>query len=250
MGADAVIFDYDGVLYKSGARQYDWFRYWWKHPVNKKKGAFPYSNVGDFMRMHNDQIQREGGVWNVYKVLGLECDMEDKSHVVWREYGNYLVNYGSGGDFDLKKIFSKIKKNSAKLGVVTNNLWDIAGSFLLREGVLDYVDLHISSEVLDCIYGRARAVRKPSNVPLSLISNKFGINPEKSFYVGDTLVDLLATRAVLWDCGRRVSDMNFIGVDYGYEERGRLEEGVDFEGKRVYPDYIVSDLEDILDIVF
>ena len=197
-----------------------------------------------------NQIQREGGVWNVYKVLGLECDMEDKSHIVWREYRNYLVNCGSGGDFDLKKIFSKIKKNGAKLGVVTNNLWDITGSFLLREGVLDYVDSHISSDALDKIYGRAMAIRKPSNVPLSLISNRLGIDPKKSFYVGDTLIDLLATRAILWDKGRGVSDMNFIGADYGYEERSRLEGGADFRGKKVYPDYIISDLEDILDIVF
>jgi phosphoglycolate phosphatase-like HAD superfamily hydrolase len=262
----AVIWDYDGTLAPTNERQFNWFEYWWNHSENagRVKGKeFPYADLGTFMEMYNSQCHREGGVQNVYNLLGLSCDMGDKEHPVWAAYKNFLSEHPSKLYPGIKKTLKEIwevgslnkyaKRNKRlRLGINTTNVWASIYKDLVNNGVAQFFDSFISEEVLREYIGIGNpdSIKKPSKISLALALGLIDSEGEHTMHIGDTLNDLAASQKIIRLNPLHPETLITVGVSWGYEGRKNLEKGVEVlrEGT-VHFNHIVDKPSEIVELV-
>lgn len=263
----AVIFDYDGTLAPTSERQFNWFRYWWNHPENKKNignTKFPFEDLNEFMKMYNSECNKNNdGVWNVYRFLNLSCDMNDKEHPVWPAYKNYLAENPADLYRGMKEVLKDIweiggltrdaKRNRRlRLGINTTNVWSAVYKDLDKNGVLNYFDSFIAEEVLRDYHGAGNpdSIKKPSKISLALALGLIDSDGEHTLHIGDTLNDLSSSQKIIRLNPLHPETLITVGVSWGYEKKEELEKGVEIPGEgKVYFNHIVDKPSEIVGLV-
>lgn len=270
----AVIFDHDGTLVPTMERQHNWFKNWWRHPVNEDSvqgREFPYSDFKSFMEMYNEKINHPKDVQNVYDFLNLKCDMNDFNHPVWPAYKAFSSENPSVLYPDMKWAVEEIFKMGSldrgfsrnkriRLALNTSNSWSIVSGDLEKNNILQYFDSYVSKEILSEYhgFGGANGIKKPSSISLAYALGILDASGDSVIHVGDSLVDLAAGKKIQRLGLGFEENLKTIGVTWGYAGEGRgkdvarsvLESGVEIPGKgRHYFDYIVDTPKELVNII-
>lgn len=115
---------------------------------------------------------------------------------------------------------SYIKDQGYLLGCVTNKAEQFTLPILKDLGIIDNFKIVISGDTLE--------KKKPDPLPLIYAANFFGVRPEESIMLGDSISDVIASRAA----GYKV-----ICMSYGYNH-----------GNNIYdsrPDLVIDSMEDL-----
>ena len=116
-----------------------------------------------------------------------------------------------------------LESNDIKLGCVTNKLSQFTNTILETLDIQDKFGIVISGDTL--------AKKKPDPLPLLHAAKYFGVKPERSLMVGDSVNDVSAARA---------AGFQILCVSYGYNL------GQDI--RLANPDYMVDSLADLVNI--
>ncbi|HAY41129.1 MAG TPA: phosphoglycolate phosphatase [Gammaproteobacteria bacterium] len=115
---------------------------------------------------------------------------------------------------------SYIKDQGYLLGCVTNKAEQFTLPILKDLGIIDNFKIVISGDTLE--------KKKPDPLPLIYAANFFGVRPEESIMLGDSISDVTASRA---------AGYNVICMSYGYNH-----------GNNIYdsrPDLVIDSMEDL-----
>jgi len=115
---------------------------------------------------------------------------------------------------------SYIKDQGYLLGCVTNKAEQFTLPILKDLGIIDNFKIVISGDTLE--------KKKPDPLPLIYAANFFGVRPEESIMLGDSISDVIASRA---------AGYNVICMSYGYNH-----------GNNIYdsrPDLVIDSMEDL-----
>lgn len=115
---------------------------------------------------------------------------------------------------------SYIKDQGYLLGCVTNKAEQFTLPILKDLGIIDNFKIVISGDTLE--------EKKPDPLPLIYAANFFGVRPEESIMLGDSISDVTASRA---------AGYNVICMSYGYNH-----------GNNIYdsrPDLVIDSMEDL-----
>lgn len=127
---------------------------------------------------------------------------------------------------EVETALEKLKKEKITIGVVSNIPGKSLREYLQKFGVIQYFDSILGQG--DC------NEHKPSPKLISLTLGKFGTKPEEAIYVGDMEDDIIM--------GKKA---NVITVAISREDSFHPV----WKLKRQDPDYFISDLNELLDIV-
>ena len=201
MDVDAVLFDLDGTLLDSIGIYYDIvdivFEKLELPPVPKERFV-EAAKDGDFE-------------WDCV----LPADMKDRKEELVKAATDLI--YEIYPDMFAKKlkivpgaeaILKDIYKGGMKIGIVTSTPEEGMSHkrhILRKTGIDKFVEVVITAD--DVQY------KKPAGEPLVICSQKLGIAPEKSVYVGDSRIDIKAGKA---------AGMKTIGVLTGFDDRNAL----------------------------
>jgi len=201
MDVDAVLFDLDGTLLDSIGIYYDIvdivFEKLELPPVPKERFV-EAAKDGDFE-------------WDCV----LPADMKDRKEELVKAATDLI--YEIYPDMFAKKlkivpgaeaILKDIYKGGMKIGIVTSTPQEGMSHkrhILRKTGIDKFVEVVITAD--DVQY------KKPAGEPLVICSQKLGIAPEKSVYVGDSRIDIKAGKA---------AGMKTIGVLTGFDDRNAL----------------------------
>jgi len=255
----AVLFDYDGVIGKTFERQHNWFKYWAKE--NNK--PFDFETVSDFQEFYNKEINKQGGVQNVYDSLGLPCDMKDPEHDVWPAYKRFKKQNPSplysGMPETIKNIheMGNLSENPERntrlrMGINTTNSWESIYKELKSNNLAQYFDCFITEEVLRKYHGAGDgdSLKKPAKVSLALALGLLGSKGQYTIHIGDTLNDLSSSQKVVRLNPQNPETLITVGASWGYEGRDKLEKGLKTADKEtIHFDYIIDKPKELENIV-
>ena len=138
------------------------------------------------------------------------------------------------------------------MAINTTNSWKSVHPNLEKYGVNDYFDSHVCSEALKEYDGggNAKAINKPSKVSVALSLLLLDAPGDTTIFVGDTKADLGACIDVRRNgLTHRKENLITIGVDWGFEGKESLREGVSTPGGQEYFKHLVVSPSDIISIV-
>ncbi len=253
----AIIFDFDGVISPTSARQEKWFKFY----AERHGKEWPFSTFDTFLTFYNDACALPGGVQNVYDKLELPCDMKDRAHPVWPAYEEFNQKNPSGLYEGIKETIEEIwtlghlgkdplQNRRLRLAINTSNSWKSIYNDLLKGGILPYFDAHITEEILRVYHGLdGDCMKKPASISLALMLGLLGSNGEYALHVGDTRNDLHASQKIIRLNPQHPEKVITVGACYGYEGRATLERGVQLSSGTVYFDHLIDQPKELVDIV-
>jgi HAD superfamily hydrolase (TIGR01549 family) len=127
---------------------------------------------------------------------------------------------------EVREVLEKLRSKGIPLGVASNIPSQFLREHLENFGISNYFAVITGQEDCD--------EQKPSPKPILLTLEKLGVRPQEALYVGDMEEDILAGR-------RAGTSIAAISRKGSYHPRWRLE--------RQNPDYLISDLRELLAIV-
>ncbi len=152
----------------------------------------------------------------------------DLAHEVDKRFREVYPQYRSfvGIFSEVKDVLQELKKKRFFLGVASNIPSTFLREHLTNFDIYSYFDVITGQEDCD--------EQKPSPKPIICTVEKLGVNPQEAMFIGDMEEDIIA--------GKRANAVTAAIVrDEGYHPRWRLE--------RQNPDFIISDLRELLTIV-
>src|SRR3989338_6720071 len=255
---EAVIFDVDGTVVDTFARQESWFKTW----AAQNAVAWPFSSSAEFRAFYNNHINRTGGVQNVYDELHLSCNLKDKTYPVWPAYEAFNQQTPSFLYSGMKETITQIwemgqlnqqttRNRRLGLGINTTNSWRSIYGDLERAGVLPYFDCFVTEEILREYQGAGNgdALKKPSKVSLALALGLMDCNGAQTLHIGDTLNDLRASQKIIRLRPQKPETVITVGACYGYEGWEVLERGVETASGRCTFDYLIDQPQELIAIV-
>lgn len=131
----------------------------------------------------------------------------------WKECKYLLEANTKSSDHEVKKLFKILKQNNIRIAVNTADYRESALSDLDSLGLLKYVDIMVCGD--DPI-----SQPKPSAHNALLICREFGVNPEHTVVVGDSLADM--------EMAENAKVLKKIGVLSGVGDKETLEKHADY----------------------
>lgn len=254
----AIIFDHDGTMFPTSLRQENWFRYY--SQLHDK--AWPFRDFAEFLSRYNIECAKSGGVQNFYDLLGLPCNLKDKSHHVWSEYHRFnQTNPAKPYEgmvetikqiWELGAIPTDLSRNKRlKLGINTTNSWESIKNDIALSGLRPYFDVIITDELLQQFNGSedVELLKKPSKTSLIMMLETLGSETEYTLHVGDTRNDLISSQKVLRLNMSHPKNIRTVGACYGYEGRTILEQGVETAKGTIHFDYLIDKPSELIQIV-
>jgi len=211
---ESVIFDMSGVILD------DIYAVW-----KADSDAFEARGMGKIENIEKFRETFRLPIYEYYKVMGVSENMMPKLQEEFRraypKYGHRIRIFP-----EVKSVLRKLEKEKISLAIVSN----IPSLFLLehirRFGIGKFFNSVTGQE--DC------EEQKPSPKPILVTLEKINSKPEHSAYVGDMKEDIMA--------GKRAGVCTFaINRANSYHPSWRL--------KRHNPDFLISDLNELLIIV-
>lgn len=211
---ETVIFDVSGVLID------DLYTVW-----KTDSDAFVSCGFGKIENIEKFKESFKLPVYEYYKDRGVPENAIPKLKKEWRrvypKYSGFIKIFP-----EVKSILKKLKEEKLNLAVASNIPSLFLREHLQRFRIDGYFDVITGQD--DC------EEQKPSPRPLLVTLEKLGSKPEQSAYVGDMEEDIIA--------GKRAHVYTFaITRNGGYHPIWRL--------KRQSPDFLISDLDELLTIV-
>jgi pyrophosphatase PpaX len=205
----AVLFDVDGTLLDTKEFVYQAYEHVLK--------SYDFNNVSrnEITLVMGEPLEK------CYEVL---TGLNDVGQLVNEHREFQLNNLGLSKPFkNATPVLKKIKENGIKIAAITTRSKITSVKTLKNAGLLEYIDTVISGE--DVIN------KKPNPEGLIKSLEIFNVSRDEAVMVGDTKVDVLAGKN---------AKVKTIGIMNGFHGE-RLRES--------NPDFIVSDIEDILQII-
>ncbi|HYD03161.1 MAG TPA: HAD hydrolase-like protein [Alphaproteobacteria bacterium] len=242
------LFDYDGVIGDTKARQFEWYKEWARQ--NKVDLKFPDGSKVDpndlegFLAQYNSTYALNGT--KTYNLFGLPCDFDAENSKVWAAYElfneNNPVKIFPGMKEALIKIWkdgrldSDDKKNrSLRLAINTTSSWKSIYPALKRFGISHIFDSYCTSEILKKQAGEGgkyEGNNKPSKVSIALMLNILGSRGNTTIHVGDTIADLRASQDVLEHLMIKDETLITVGVAWGYDGGEVLHKGYNLKDNK------------------
>ena len=220
LNVDAVLFDLDGTLLDSIGIYYDIVDI-----------VFEKLNLPPVPKERFVEAAKDGEFeWDYV----LPADMQDRKEELIKAATDLI--YDIYPDMFAKKlkivpgadsILEDINKNRMKIGIVTSTPEEGMShkrQILKETGMDGLIEVLITADDVQH--------KKPAGEPLELCSQKLGIAPEKSVYVGDSRIDIKAGKA---------AGMKTIGVLTGFDNREAL--------GREEPDAIIESVADLPTVI-
>ena len=221
--ADAVIFDFDGVILDSFSDQFKWF----SHICSVLDKDFPYSSLDQFRQDYREPVYPD-----MYTFLGFYWVTEKDT--IWREYNYHKANADikifDGIDSVVKRLYDK----GHTLAIASSNTHEAIYKHLDEHGMAGYFNAIVGKDDLPVEGGEPLLKPHPACILLAL--DKLSCKPGDAFYIGDQPSDIIAARNVADSLGEAVPVM---AVTYGFAAEKDLIE--------LKPDYVVRSPEEILD---
>ena len=206
------LFDMDGTLVDTFDIIYESFNK--ALAVNNKK---TFTKQGFKQTLFGKPVDRE-----TYRMLDITDEKEVKK-IMGDFQGFWFENLPKVKIFkDVRLTLEELKERGSKLGVVSTSPRDVIKKTLEHAGVYDLFDVFVGEEDVEN--------KKPHREPVCTALNALSISPEQTFFVGDTVYDLMAGKTA--GC-RTVLLLN------GYNE-----EVMDI----MKPDYMVQDIRELLEL--
>lgn len=205
----AVLFDIDGTLLNTG----DYIISAYRQVIDKYK-IRPYSDKELYGYIGMPLV-------DIYKEMKPDGDIDAmvKTHNAFQEEHIDLIKPYK----HITEVLQKLKENQIRIAAVTNRSNVNAKKSLQLYQLDQFIDSIYSPEDVN--------FPKPHPESLEKALAEFAVQPEQAMMVGDTEYDI--------EAGKRANVIT-VGVTYGY--RGE-------EIRRENPDYVVSDLREILIII-
>ena len=124
----------------------------------------------------------------------------------------------------VKQALDFLKTTGVKIGCVTNKASQFTLPILRDLGIADYFELVICGDMVER--------KKPDPMPLLQAANQFGVKPEESLMLGDSMSDVKAARA---------AGFGIICMSYGYNHGEDIR---DYD-----PDAVVDSMAEIESLV-
>jgi len=124
----------------------------------------------------------------------------------------------------VKEGVEYLKSAGYKLGCVTNKAAQFTIPLLKDLGVFDYFEIVVSGDTLP--------KKKPDPMPLLHVAEHFGVSPEKSLMVGDSVSDVKAARA---------AGFQIVCMSYGYNH------GMDIRDAN--PDAVIDSMTELQNLL-
>lgn len=210
---NTLIFDVSGVLID------DLYAVWLADKDALSFYGYNYLSIEEFKQKFKLPIVE------YYRSIGIPKEAIEKVDRKWYEfYSHYqhLVRLFP----EVKDVLSQLKTKGLRLGISSNTPNKFLKKHLHRFKILLYFDAIVGREDCD--------EEKPSPKPILVALSKLNANPKTSAYVGDMEEDMIA--------GKKAG-VYTIAVDRkeAYQPIWKL--------KLHNPDYIITDLNDLLNIV-
>lgn len=204
-------FDLDGTLVDSNFTIY-------------KATGFTLNKLGiDFNVSENEFALRIGQHFiDIFNAFNIKIkDFEEFITIYKNHYFNF-ISYSMIYP-EVEDTFIELKKQGAKISLLTTKAQDQAEKIVDHFGLAKYFDM---------VMGRRDGVaHKPSAEPFLMICNELSLNPINSLMIGDTELDI--------QCGKNAG-ASTCGVLYGYRTKEQIE--------KESPDFIANSMNDILSL--
>lgn len=221
--ANAVIFDFDGVILDSFLDQFKWF----SHICGVLHKDFPYSSLDGFRNDYREPVYPD-----MYTFMGFDWNAE--KDIIWREYNYHKANADirifEGIDNVVKSLYDK----GHILAIASSNTHEVIYKHLDENGMVGYFNAIVGKDDLPVEGGEPLLKPHPACILLAL--DKLSCKPGDALYIGDQPSDIIAARNVVEHRGDAVPVM---AVTYGFAAEKDLIE--------LKPDYVVGSPGEILD---
>lgn len=168
-----VVFDLDGVLISSKDMHY--------LVLNQALKEFGHDEIS-----YSDHLRRFDGL-STFKKLKM-LNIPDAAHkMIWDKKQEYTIKYIKEHvkeDQKLKKIFSSLYDSHYKIVVASNSIREVVKLFLLRLGVMEYVDRYYSNQDV--------VEHKPNPEMYLRIMADMSVAPKNTLIVEDSFYGLTA----------------------------------------------------------
>ena len=237
---DSIIFDFGGVLAWP-----KWDIKMISNIIAKKLLNYNISTPPEFPKILNDVIgeclrestcsQREIPFEEIIKEsfrrLGIEIPDKVAYQAMLEVSDAELHNLKP----EAKKVLMTLKEMGLKIGVLSNTSLFLVRRLLEKKSLIKYIDAVVLS--------REIGYRKPHPIIYWEMIRRLNTEPQKSIFVGDVLeIDIYGAKRI-----------GMIGVLLSKPEPVYREYKINFEclgvPKELKPDYIISNLEEIIEIV-
>lgn len=190
---DLFIFDLDGTLADSKEDL--------KAAINHTLKSFGLNMLSD------EEIKAVvgNGISRLFANVAGKSD-EEKYDTI-RTYIEYLESHLLDTTVPFPGVIDTLSGIAKRKAVVTNKLVRMAEKVVTALGMADHIDFIVGSD--------STPKMKPDPAPLHLTLEKFGVAPDKTVMVGDTVDDILSAKA---------AGVISCGVSYGFGQREDLED--------------------------
>ncbi len=205
-------FDLDGTLVDSNKTIYN-------------ATAYSLNKLGIDFNVNEDLFAMKIGQHfvDIFTAFNIEVSDFDKFITIYKINYFEQMEYSKVYD-DVEKTLRNLKDRDIRVSLLTTKIQDQA------DRIIDHFNLR---KYFDLVMGRREGIaHKPSPEPLLKICNDLVVDVKNTLMVGDTELDI--------QCGKNAGSYT-CGVLYGY----RTKELIEIEN----PDFIVEEIEDILEIV-
>ena len=201
----AVIFDWNGVITDSLALDHEIFL-----KECKRKGLKVPQGVNFYRNVFNDNV------FVCLEKIGFHIDDEAE-----RQYRRlYMEGVGGTKPFPGIKPMLKRIKGKYRLAIITSNYKAAVKTFFKNHKIIEFNTI-LSSDIN----------RRKEN-KINIFLDKFSLRKEEIIFVGDTISDILACKAV---------GVKVIGATWGYQSRAAL--------RKSKPDFLADTPQDIIKIL-
>ena len=220
--ADAIIFDFDGVILDSFPDQFKWFR----HICGVLHKDFPYSSLDEFRKDYREPVYP-----GMYTFLGFDWLAEKET--IWREYNNHKANADIKIFEEINAVIKTLFDKGYTLAIASSNTNEAIYRHLKEHGLTGYFKVIVGKDDLPVENGEPLIKPHPACILLAL--DKLSCKPDDALYIGDHPCDIIAARTVKDYLGKAVPVM---AATYGYAAKRDL--------LNLNPNYVADSPEDIL----
>ncbi|MBI2564823.1 HAD hydrolase-like protein [Candidatus Woesearchaeota archaeon] len=246
MSLYGLIFDVDGTLIDSMNDQFLWLRHCVTDLYSKK---FPFTNYSHvFVEKYNAAVKKEG-LPGIYALFGIDYDAEKNN--LWTYFKEWKKNTNISLIPGIKDAVTEIYERSRprkgkckglRIALNTTNAWEGFERTIRKEGILNCFDIVLTkSELPEDVNGVKVNLVKPHPYSIELALDLLGTDPEETLHVGDSVVDVRASKNLRRKNPDNSKKALTAAVTWGFEAKEDLE--------KEKPDFLITEPKQLVQLI-